>query len=243
MVSMATGGKDETRAAHAPYHMDAGAASAPSLAARYQALQKELAASPARPQLVAVSKQQPWARVTALMDLGHRVFGENRVDEAQQKWARVRAATPELRLHMVGPLQRNKLKAALGLFDALHSLDRPSLAEALAAAHAAGETLPQLFVQVNIGDEPQKSGVAVADLPQFLTHCREQCRLKIAGLSCLPPRGRAAAPYFALLHKLAQRHGADALSMGMSADYRDALACGATHVRIGAALFGARPAQ
>lgn len=211
----------------------------PNLTARYRALQHELAAVSPPARLIAVSKQQPWARIQALRALGHCVFGENRVEEAVRKWAGARAADSALRLHMVGPLQRNKLKAALNLFDALHSLDRPALADALAAARADGKTLPQLFVQLNIGEEPQKSGVAPPHLAALLAHCR-QCRLTIAGLMCLPPLGKPPAPFFALTQKLAQQHGLAALSMGMSGDYRTALAFGATHVRIGSALFGAR---
>jgi pyridoxal phosphate enzyme (YggS family) len=187
--------------------------------------------------LVAVSKTQPAARIAALIAEGQRDFGENRVQEAQAKWPALRALHPGVSLHLIGRLQSNKAEQAVALFDAIHSVDRPSLAAALAMAMDKAGRRPDCFVQVNIGDEAQKGGCAVADLPALLDRARA---LPIAGLMCLPPEGVEPAPYFALLAELARRHGVAGLSMGMSADYETAVMCGATHVRVGTALFGAR---
>jgi pyridoxal phosphate enzyme (YggS family) len=191
--------------------------------------------------LVAVSKTQSVEAIEALIAQGQRVFGENRVQEAQAKWPPLRAAHPDLRLHLIGQLQSNKADDAVALFDAIHSLDRPSLAEALAKAMAKAKAgrRPDCFVQVNVGEEPQKGGCPIGDLPALLARCAE-LELPIAGLMCLPPEGVEAAPYFALLAKLARRHGLAGLSMGMSADYESAVMIGATHVRVGTALFGER---
>ena len=189
--------------------------------------------------LIAVSKSQPVEAIEALIAEGQRVFGENRVQEAQAKWPALKAADPELRLHLIGQLQSNKADDAVALFDAIHSVDRPSLAEALAKAMAKAGRRPDCFIQVNIGDEPQKGGCAISDLPALLAQCRE-LELPVMGLMCLPPDGVEAAPYFALLAKLARRHGLAGLSMGMSADYESAVMIGATHVRVGTALFGPR---
>ena len=189
--------------------------------------------------LIAVSKTQPTEAIEALIAEGQRVFGENRVQEAQAKWPALKASYPDLRLHLIGQLQSNKAGDAVPLFDAIHSLDRPSLAEALARAMAKAGRRPDCFIQVNIGEEPQKGGCAIADLPVLLARCRE-LDLPIVGLMCLPPEGTEAAPYFALLSKLARRHGLAGLSMGMSADYESAVMIGATHVRVGTALFGER---
>jgi pyridoxal phosphate enzyme (YggS family) len=188
--------------------------------------------------LVAVSKTQPATAIEALIAAGQRDFGENRVQEAQAKWPALRALCPDVRLHLIGQLQSNKAEEAVVLFDAIHSVDRPSLVEALAKAMAKIGRRSDCFVQVNIGDEPQKGGCAVADLPALLDQARA---LPLAGLMCLPPEGVEAAPYFALLARLARRHGVAGLSMGMSADYESAVMCGATHVRVGTALFGPRP--
>ena len=187
--------------------------------------------------LIAVSKTQPPEAIEALLAQGQRDFGENRVQEAQAKWPPLREAHPDLRLHLIGQLQSNKAEDAVALFDSIHSLDRPSLALALAKAMEKSGRRPICFVQVNIGDEPQKGGCAVAELPALLEQARA---LPIAGLMCIPPDGREAAPYFALLAELARRHGLGALSMGMSADYEAAVMIGATHVRVGTALFGPR---
>jgi len=189
--------------------------------------------------LIAVSKTQPTEAIDALIAEGQRVFGENRVQEAQAKWPALKASYPDLRLHLIGQLQSNKAGDAVPLFDAIHSLDRPSLAEALAKAMVRAGRRPDCFIQVNIGEEPQKGGCAIADLPVLLARCRE-LDLPIVGLMCLPPEGTEAAPYFALLAKLARRHGLAGLSMGMSADYESAVMIGATHVRVGTALFGER---
>jgi pyridoxal phosphate enzyme (YggS family) len=189
--------------------------------------------------LIAVSKTHDAAAIQPLIDAGQRVFGENRVQEAEAKWPALRAATPDIDLHLVGQLQSNKAEAAVALFDAIHSVDRPSLVSALARAIAAQYRRPALFVQVNIGDEPQKGGCAIDDLPSLLDQARG-AGLDIAGLMCVPPADREPAPYFALLVKLARDHGLSGLSMGMSGDFETAITLGATHVRVGTALFGAR---
>ena len=182
--------------------------------------------------LVAVSKTQPAAAVAGLIAQGQRVFGENRVQEAQAKWPALREAHPDIELHLVGRLQSNKAAEAAALFDAIHSLDRDSLLDALAAT----ERCPPCFVQVNVGDEPQKGGVAVDDLAAMLDRVHTST-VPLAGLMAIPPLDRQAGPYFALLAELARRHGVAGLSMGMSVDYATAAMLGATHVRIGSALF------
>jgi len=187
--------------------------------------------------LIAVSKTQPAAAIEALIGAGQRDFGENRVQEAQAKWPALHERHPDLRLHLIGRLQSNKADDAVALFDVIHSLDRPSLAAALEKAMAKSGRRPDCFIQVNIGDEPQKGGCPVAALPALIDQARA---LPIAGLMCLPPEGVEPAPYFALLAALAARHGLFGLSMGMSADYETAVTIGATHVRVGTALFGAR---
>jgi pyridoxal phosphate enzyme (YggS family) len=189
--------------------------------------------------LIAVSKRQSAAAIEALIAEGHEEFGENRVQEAQAKWPSLRALYPDVRLHLIGQLQSNKAEDAVLLFDSIHSVDRPSLVAALGKAIAKTGRNPACFLQVNIGDEPQKGGCAVADLPGLLAAARS-AGLKVVGLMALPPEGVEAAPYFALLAKLARRHGVRGLSMGMSADFETAIMCGATHVRIGTALFGER---
>lgn len=189
--------------------------------------------------LIAVSKTQPAEAIVPLIAEGQRHFGENRVQEAQAKWPALLAAHPGLKLHLIGQLQSNKAEDAAALFDAVHSVDRPSLVDALAKAMARTGRRPDCFVQVNIGEEVQKGGCAIAELPALLDRCRER-GLPIAGLMCLPPEGTEPAPYFALLAKLARRHGLDGLSMGMSADYESAVMIGASHVRVGTALFGPR---
>ena len=189
--------------------------------------------------LIAVSKTQPVEAIEALLGEGQRVFGENRVQEAEAKWPPLRELHPDLRLHLIGQLQSNKAEAAVALFDGIHSVDRPSLIAALGNAMKKTGRRPDCFIQVNIGDEPQKGGCAVAELPALLEQCAE-AGLPVAGLMCIPPDGVEAAPYFALLAKLARRHGLTGLSMGMSADYESAVMIGATHVRVGTALFGAR---
>ena len=187
--------------------------------------------------LIAVSKTQPVEAIEALIAQGQRDFGENRVQEAQAKWPPLKERHPDVRLHLIGQLQSNKAEEAVALFDAIHSVDRPSLVEALGKAIAKTGRRPDCFIQVNIGDEAQKGGCPVAELPALLEQARA---LPIVGLMCIPPDGVEAAPYFALLAKLAGRHGLTGLSMGMSADYESAVMIGASHVRVGTALFGAR---
>jgi pyridoxal phosphate enzyme (YggS family) len=189
--------------------------------------------------LVAVSKTQPATAIAPLIAAGQRIFGENRVQEAQEKWPALRAAHPDIVLHLVGQLQSNKAADAVALFDAIHAVDRPSLVTALAAAMAKSDRRPACFLQVNIGDEPQKGGCAVADLPALLEQARA-ADLPVAGLMAVPPMGVEPAPYFALLAKLARDHGLRDLSMGMSDDLDTAVTLGATYVRVGTALFGER---
>lgn len=189
--------------------------------------------------LIAVSKTHPAEAIVPLIAAGQRCFGENRVQEAEAKWPALREANPGIELHLVGQLQSNKADDAVALFDCIHSLDRPSLVTALARAmDKAGRRVP-CFVQVNIGAEEQKGGCAIADLPGLLASARA-ADLPLAGLMCVPPVGIEPAPFFALLDKLARDHGLSGLSMGMSDDFETAIMLGATHVRVGSALFGAR---
>lgn len=189
--------------------------------------------------LIAVSKTHPPERITPLLEAGHRVFGENRVQEAQGKWPQLREEYSDVELHLIGQLQSNKAEEAVELFDVIHSLDRPSLLKALAKAmDKTGKRVP-CFVQVNIGDEEQKGGCPIGEVPEFLAKVRA-ADIPLAGLMCLPPSGIEPAPFFALLAKLAHDNGLDSLSMGMSGDYETAVQLGATHVRVGTALFGAR---
>ena len=190
--------------------------------------------------LVAISKTQPVEAIHALIVQGQRIFGENRVQEAQAKWLPLREANPDVELHLVGQLQSNKAAEAVALFDQIHSLDRPSLLTALAKAmDAAGRRVP-CFVQVNIGEEAQKGGCATGDLPALLAQARA-ADVPLAGLMCVPPDGIEPAPFFAFLAKLAGDNGLPGLSMGMSGDFETAIMLGATHVRVGTALFGGRP--
>jgi pyridoxal phosphate enzyme (YggS family) len=190
-------------------------------------------------QLIAISKMHSAEAIQPLIDAGQRLFGENRVQEAQAKWPELRDAHPDLVLHLVGQLQSNKAEEAVALFDTIHSLDRSSLVGALAKAMDKLGKRPDLFVQVNIGEEDQKGGCAIADLPALLAEARG-ADLPVIGLMCVPPADVEAAPYFALLDKLARDHGLTGRSMGMSGDFETAIMLGATHVRIGTALFGAR---
>jgi len=189
--------------------------------------------------LVAVSKTQPPEAIAPLIEAGQRVFGENRVQEAQEKWSALRERCTDVALHLVGQLQSNKAEEAVALFDAIHSLDRPSLVGALGKAmDKAGRRVP-CFVQVNIGAEEQKGGVAIAGLPALLAEARA-AQIPLAGLMCVPPVEIEPAPFFALLDKLARDHGLEGRSMGMSGDFETAIMLGATHVRVGTALFGKR---
>jgi len=189
--------------------------------------------------LVAVSKTFAAEDITPLIAAGQRHFGENRVQEAQGKWPALMAETPGIVLHLVGQLQSNKALEAVALFDVIHSVDRPSLVTALAKAQTAANKRPACYLQVNIGDEAQKGGCAIADLPALLTQARE-ANLDIAGLMCAPPADREPAPYFALLAEHARRLNLPGLSMGMSSDYQTAALLGSTVVRVGSALFGSR---
>jgi pyridoxal phosphate enzyme (YggS family) len=209
------------------------------IVARVRAAERAAGRAEGAVTLIAVSKVQPADRVLAVLDQGHRVFGENYVQEAAGKWPDWRARYPGVAVHMIGPLQTNKAKVAVDLFDAIHTLDRPSLAQKLAALQQARGSLPQLFVQVNTGQEPQKAGVLPADLPGFLADCRA-LGLSPQGLMCIPPDGQDSTPHFAMLARMAADHGLSGLSMGMSGDFEAAIAHGATHIRVGSAIFGAR---
>jgi pyridoxal phosphate enzyme (YggS family) len=195
---------------------------------------------PATVKLIAVSKTFDAEAIAPVIAAGQTVFGENRVQEAKAKWPPLLERYPGLELHLIGPLQSNKAKEAVALFDAIHSLDRPSLCVALAAAIAKQERRPLLFVELNTGGEPQKAGVLPEQADDFLKACRETYGLAVAGLMCLPPLHEPPAPHFALTAKIARRNGLALLSMGMSADFATAIAFGATHVRVGTAIFGER---
>jgi pyridoxal phosphate enzyme (YggS family) len=190
--------------------------------------------------LVTVSKTFPPDAIEPVLAAGQRVFGENRVQEAKQKWPDLRDRHPGIELHLIGPLQSNKAKEAVALFDFIHTVDRPSLCEALAKEFARQERRPVLFVEVNTGAEPQKAGVLPENVDAFVAACRETYGLEISGLMCIPPQDEAPAPHFALTAKIAARNGLKLLSMGMSADFTTAIAFGATHVRVGSAIFGHR---
>ena len=192
--------------------------------------------------LIAVSKLQPVERVRAVLAGGHRVFGENYVQEAAAKWPGFRAEFGPVSLHLIGPLQTNKAKAAVALFDAIHTLDRPSLAEKLASLAQQRGQSPAVFVQVNTGAEVQKAGVLPEALDDFVAMVRA-LELPLRGLMCIPPEAEAAAPHFAALAGMAARNGLTGLSMGMSSDFEAAIAAGATHIRVGSAIFGDRPAR
>lgn len=190
--------------------------------------------------LIAVSKGHPADAVRAAIEVGQRTFGENRVQEAKTKFPELRAAHADLDVHLIGPLQTNKARDAVALFDAIHSVDREHLAETLASEIARAGRTPKLFVQVNTGEEPQKAGVAPREAPAFVRQCREQFKLKISGLMCIPPEDEEPSLHFAMLAKLARDVGVNNLSMGMSADFETAIKLGATHVRVGTAIFGER---
>jgi pyridoxal phosphate enzyme (YggS family) len=201
---------------------------------------REAGREPASVTLVAVSKTFAADAIEPVLASGQHVFGENRVQEAKAKWPPLRARYPGIELHLVGALQSNKAKEAVSLFDAIHSVDRASLAEALGKEMAKQGRRPLLFVEINTGAEPQKSGVLPQDADAFLSACRDRYGLVVSGLMCIPPFDEAPAPHFALTAKIAQRNGLSLLSMGMSADYATAIAFGATHVRVGTAIFGPR---
>ncbi len=190
--------------------------------------------------LVAVSKTHGADVIRPVLDAGQRVFGENRVQEAQAKWPALREDYPDVKLHLIGPLQTNKARQAVALFDVIHTVDRPKLAHVLAKEmDRQGRHLP-VFIQVNTGEEPQKAGVAPQDADAFIAQCRTEHGLDVIGLMCIPPVNEEPAPHFALLEKIALRNGLDKLSMGMSGDFDTAIRLGATHVRVGSAIFGGR---
>jgi pyridoxal phosphate enzyme (YggS family) len=189
--------------------------------------------------LVAVSKVQPLERIEAVLEAGHRVFGENKVQEAQGKWPALRERFADVEVHLVGPLQTNKARAAMALFDAIHSVDRPKLARTLARLADETGACPELFVQVNTGEEPQKAGVPPGETDALVAEMRG-LGLPLRGLMCIPPAEEEPSLHFALLAKIAARNGLEGLSMGMSGDFERAIAQGATHVRVGSAVFGAR---
>jgi pyridoxal phosphate enzyme (YggS family) len=197
--------------------------------------------SPSDVTLVAVSKTHGPERVRELLDAGHRVFGENRVQEAEGKFPELKAAFPDLELHLIGPLQTNKARDAVALFDVIQSVDRERLAAALVKEMDKLGRRPACYIQVNTGEEPQKAGILPKDVDAFVALCRDQYKLPIVGLMCIPPVDEEPALHFALLAKMAERNGLAKLSMGMSADYETAVRLGATHVRVGSALFGSRP--
>jgi pyridoxal phosphate enzyme (YggS family) len=218
-----------------------------SAAERLAAVRREIAAAcdearrePASVTLVAISKTFGGEAIAPVIVAGQRVFGENRVQEAKAKWPALKERHADLELHLVGPLQSNKAKEAVALFDAIHSVDRPSLAEALAKEIAKQGRAPTLFVEINTGAEPQKAGVLPEAADAFLKACRDSYGLTIAGLMCIPPADEPPAPHFALTAKIAKRNGLQLLSMGMSADFSIAVRFGATHVRVGTAIFGSR---
>jgi PLP dependent protein len=211
-----------------------------AILARIEAARKAALAPALSTTLIAVTKTHSPERIRPLLDAGHRVFGENRVQEALGKWPALKAEFPDIELHLIGPLQTNKVREAVGLFDAIHTLDRPKLAEALKKEIEQSGRAPTLFVQVNTGEEPQKAGVATKDAPALITTARNDLGLPVKGLMCIPPVDAVAAPHFALLVKIARAHDLALLSMGMSADFEIAVRFGATHVRVGSALFGVR---
>jgi pyridoxal phosphate enzyme (YggS family) len=208
--------------------------------ARIEAARKSALAPAPSTTLIAITKTVGAEQIRPVIETGHRVFGENRVQEAQAKWSPLKSARDDIALHLVGPLQTNKVRDAVALFDAIHALDRPKLALALRDEFARAERQPLLFIQVNTGEEPQKAGVVPRDAPGFIDYCRETLGLPLFGLMCIPPVDEAPAPHFALLAKLARARGLAGLSMGMSADFEIAIRFGATHVRVGTAIFGER---
>jgi pyridoxal phosphate enzyme (YggS family) len=208
--------------------------------ARIDAARKAAIAPAPSTILVAVSKTYDADAIRPVLEAGHRVFGENRVQEAFGKWPGLRSDYPDVQLHLIGPLQSNKVREAVALFDAIHSLDRPKLAHALKAEMEKGSKVPMLFVQVNTGEEPQKAGIAPQDAAAFIALCRDELQLPVKGLMCIPPPDENPALHFALLQKLARENRLEFLSMGMSGDFETAIKFGATHVRVGSAIFGAR---
>jgi len=219
------------------------AANLTAVRGRIEAAARAAGRAPESVALVAVSKTHPAAIVRDALAAGHRVFGENRVQEAQAKYPALREAYPDLALHLIGPLQTNKVRAALAIFDVIESVDRPRLAQALAKEMNHSGRRPPCLIEVNTGEEAQKAGIMPADADGFIVECRDRLGLSILGLMCVPPIDEEPAPHFALLREIARRNGLAVLSMGMSADFERAIRFGATHVRVGTAIFGARGAQ
>ncbi len=222
-------------------HRDLPHAGLEGVRTRIAAAAEAAGRAPSEVTLIAVSKAFPEASILPVLQAGHRVFGENRVQEAQHKWPPLRDRFPGVELHLIGPLQTNKAPQAVELFDAIHALDRPKLAQAVATELTRQGKRLKLFIQVNTGEELQKSGVAPGGTDAFVGQCRDEFGLKISGLMCIPPADEEPALHFALLAKIARRNGLAELSMGMSADFETAIALDATCVRIGSAIFGERP--
>jgi pyridoxal phosphate enzyme (YggS family) len=227
---------------------DVAQLSSPSVADNLAAVGARVAAAaeaagrdPGAVALVAVGKKQPSEKLVAALAAGHRLFGENRVQEAAGKFPALKADYPDLVLHLIGPLQTNKAAEAVALFDVIETLDRPKLARALAKEMAKIGRRPRLYVQVNTGEEPQKAGVAPAEVDALVSYARDELGLPVVGLMCIPPVDDEPAPHFAFLREIARRNGLEVLSMGMSADFETAIRFGATHVRVGTAVFGPRP--
>ena len=212
-----------------------------AIRSRLSAAEAGAGRAPGSVTLIAVSKVQPEDRVRAVLSAGQRIFGENRVQEAEGRWTPLRAEVPGVELHLIGPLQTNKARAAVALFDAIHTLDRPRLAETLARLAQERGASPQVFVQVNTGREPQKAGCLPEEADALVALART-LNLPVAGLMCIPPEGEDPVPHFRGLREMAERNGLLGLSMGMSGDFESAVAEGATHVRVGSAIFGARAA-
>ncbi len=210
-----------------------------SIRERIARAEAEAGRAPGSARLIAVSKVQPIARIESVLEEGHRLFGENRVQEAAGKWPDLRARFDGVELHLIGPLQTNKARQAMGLFDAIHTVDRPKLARTIARLAQETGQCPRLFIQVNTGEEPQKAGVLPAGADAFIAECRA-LGLPIEGLMCIPPVDEEPSLHFALLAKIAARNGLPELSMGMSSDFERAIAQGATYVRVGSAIFGER---
>ena len=208
--------------------------------ARIATAAREVGRDPAGVHLIAVSKTYDANEILPVLEAGHRMFGENRVQEAQGKWPDLKARFPDIELHLIGPLQSNKTKEAVALFDAIHTVDRPKIAAAIAEEMARQGKRLKLFVQVNTGEEPQKAGVMPLDAAGFVATCRNDLKLEIAGLMCIPPVEEEPAVHFAFLAKLGRELGLPGLSMGMSGDFETAVQFGATHVRVGSAIFGVR---
>ena len=219
---------------------DSAARNLADILARIEAARKAALAPAPSTTLVAVSKTFGPGEIAPVIAAGQCVFGENRVQEAKAKWPALKEEWPDVALHLIGPLQSNKTAEAVELFDAIHSVDRLRIAQSLRREIDRSGRAPLLFIQVNTGEEPQKAGVPPQDAPQFIEHCRETLRLPVFGLMCIPPANEPPAPHFALLAKIARAHGLEGLSMGMSADFETAIRFGATHVRVGTAIFGER---